>query len=184
MAQSGQGMVYATFCGTIDEEAVNRIFFNFAAATQRNARILHVLFQSMGGTVSDGVCLFNYFRGLPLDLHLYNVGGVASAALLAFLGAKHRHTSAHAAFLLHKTARALSTYGQAVDHRTLADALAIEDARSEAILRGNTQIPEEKWAVYAAGGEVPMTAQEALQYGLVFDIREFQPPSSAPLFHI
>lgn len=178
------GSAYATFCGAIDDDALNRIFSNMAAATQRGARVVHLLFQSTGGTVSDGMSLFNYFRGLPIVLHLYNTGGVASAALLAFVGARHRYASAYAAFLLHKAARTLLTPGQAVDHRSVADALTLEDARYEAVLRANTRIPEEKWAIYAGGGEVPITAQEALQYGLVFEIREFQPPAGSPLFHI
>jgi ATP-dependent protease ClpP protease subunit len=178
-------VAYATFCDDIDSAAVNRIFGNFAGVTQQGIGEVHLLFQSAGGSVSDGVSLFNFFRGMPIALHLYNTGGVASAALIAFVGAEHRYASAHAAFLLHKTRHSLLTPGQSIDHRALADTLAIEDARSEAILRGSSQIPADKWAVYASGAEVPITAQEAaLQYGLVVAIREFKPPAGGQLFHI
>jgi ATP-dependent Clp protease, protease subunit len=182
MTQSVPVPVYATFCADIDGDSLNRLFASFAGVTQKGFSVVHLLFQSTGGSVSDGVSLFNYFRGLPVELNIYNTGGVASAALTAFVGAKHRYASAHAAFLLHKTRRSLLTPGQAIDHRALADVLAVEDARCEAIVRSTTLIPEEKWTVYAAGAEVPITAQEALQYGIISAIREFQPPTGGSLF--
>jgi len=74
--------VYATFAGPIDQQTLPRIFQNFAGATQRGVRELHLLFQSTGGVVGDGISLYNYIRTLPLDLHIYNTGAVHSIAVL------------------------------------------------------------------------------------------------------
>src|SRR5215217_2667776 len=56
---------------------------------QRVAHV-HMLFQSNGGTVCDGVCLYNFFRSLPISLTLYNTGSVAPVAVVAYLGAHER----------------------------------------------------------------------------------------------
>jgi ATP-dependent protease ClpP protease subunit len=182
MPQSTPMAVYATFCAELDEDALNRLFANFAGATQKRVNIVNLLFQSSGGSVYVGVSLYNFFRCLPIELNIYNTGGVASADVLAFIGAKHRYASAHAAFLLHKTRRSLLTPGQAIEHRAIADVIAAEDARSEAILRANTSIPKDKWDVFSAGGEVPITAPEALNYGIIDEIRDFQPPQGEAFF--
>ena len=52
---------------------------------QRVAHV-HLLFQSNGGTVGDGLCLYNFFRSLPISLTFYNTGSVASVAAIAYLG--------------------------------------------------------------------------------------------------
>jgi ATP-dependent Clp protease, protease subunit len=68
--------VYLTFCSAIDQASVGRLLLALDVATQRNAQEVHLLFQSTGGTVGDGVCLYNFLRTLPVKLTLYNVGSV------------------------------------------------------------------------------------------------------------
>ena len=95
--------VYATFSGVIDHQAVQRIFQGFSTAIRGGVEHVHLLFQSTGGAVGDGVALYNFFRALPIELSLYNIGTVASIGAIAYLGAKIRKTSAHATFMVHRT---------------------------------------------------------------------------------
>ena len=92
--------VYFVFCGIIDQNSVNRIFNTLAVVTNPQNHVVHVhlLFQSTGGFVGDGFCLYNFFKSLTVDLTIYNVGSVQSAATIAFLGAKKRKTSARAVY--------------------------------------------------------------------------------------
>jgi ATP-dependent protease ClpP protease subunit len=95
--------VYAVFCGNLDQASVGRIMLGVTTAIANRVPRLHLLFQSSGGLVGDGVCLYSFFRGLPLPLTIYNVGSVSSIAALAYLGAEERKVSAHATFMLHRT---------------------------------------------------------------------------------
>jgi ATP-dependent Clp protease protease subunit len=176
--------VYATFAGPIDQSALNRLFFNLNAATQRGVVEAHLLFQSGGGIVGDGISLYNYFRTLPLDLHVYNTGTVGSIAVLPFLAAPHRYASAHANFVIHKTRYGTQAPTDAIGHRALAHSAELEDARSEAILHNHTKIPASHWSIHAAARDVIFTAQEAVQFGIADQIREFQVPSGNQVFHI
>jgi ATP-dependent Clp protease, protease subunit len=59
--------------------------------------------QTTGGNVQDGVCLYNYFRTLPVDLSVYNVGSISSAGVIAYLGAKNRKAATLATFMIHRS---------------------------------------------------------------------------------
>jgi ATP-dependent protease ClpP protease subunit len=175
--------VFASFAGVIDAQSIGRIFQNCAGATQGGAKTIHLLFQSTGGIISDGISLYNFFRSLPLEVHLYNTGGVHSIAVLAYLGAAHRHVSEHANFMIHKSHFGAQAGVNAAKLGSLAESLLAEDARTEAIVKQRTNIPADKWSLHALQ-EVTFNAQEAVQFGIADDIREFQVPSGHQLFNI
>jgi ATP-dependent Clp protease protease subunit len=144
--------VYAAFCDNINQSSVQRIFQNLAVASNpaNNIKHVHLLFQSAGGYVGDGICLYNFFRSLPIECTIYNTGSVQSIAVLAFLGVKNRKTSAHAVFTLHR-----STMGPqpttAGGLEALAKSLALEDARTEPILREHIRMSDDRWAIWKNG---------------------------------
>jgi len=144
---------------------------------------VHLLFESGGGVVSDGIALFNYFNNFPLDLMIYNAGSVSSVAVPAFLGAPRRYASARGTFMIHKTRLTLSTPGDAAVHRAIAANLEVDDARTEAIMRERANIPEDRWAAQVTL-DVTITAQEALTFGIIHEIREFRPPKGSQIYNI
>jgi ATP-dependent protease ClpP protease subunit len=172
-----------TFCREIDHDTLSGTLEVFADLTQRSFTAIRVFFHSAGGLIPEGIALFNYFRSLPVELHLYNPGAVASAAVTAFVGARYRYASVHATFLLHKVASTERVSMPAVEHEALARAVAISDANNEAILKSIIKMPQEKWTAYETA-YATITAQEALQHGLITDIREFQPPPGTRFFDI
>jgi ATP-dependent protease ClpP protease subunit/HAMP domain-containing protein len=94
---------YLVFSGYIDQLAVQRVFGMTAAAIQDGVSEVHLLMQSVGGSVADGVCLYNYFRTFPVPVTIYNAGGISSAAVLAYLGAPHRLANRSASFMVHRS---------------------------------------------------------------------------------
>lgn len=151
-------------------------------ASQNDVQELHLLFQSTGGMVGDGVSLHNYLRAYPVDLHIYNTGAVSSIAVHGYLGAKHRYTSATGTFMIHKSTMNQQGAIGITKLRALADALHIEDVRSEAVLREFTNIPEDKWALHAVQ-DVMFNATDAVQYGIAHAIREWQVPAGGNIFN-
>ena len=136
--------VYATFAGMIDNQSLARIFQSFAGASQGGAKEVHLLFQSTGGTIADGLSLYRYFDALPLTLHIFPhyTGSVQSVAVLAYLGATFRHTSARLGDDLQNPH--LAPGGRKCCPFWLGahiDSLLSDDARVEAILKAETNIP-------------------------------------------
>src|SRR5262249_3680075 len=151
-----------------------------AAATQ--VQHVHLLFQSSGGTVSDGVCLYNFLRMLPIEVSLYNVGTVASAGALAYLGAKVRKVSATGTFMLHRT-QASPLMATAERLQALVKSVAVDDQRTETILRVHLNLPDELWEVHKVS-DLWFSAEEAVEYGLATEVGDFAPPKGTQLFHV
>lgn len=74
-------VVYASLGGPIDQDSLSRIFSNLSGATQGGAKEIHLLVQSTGGMVSDGIALYNFLKTFPIKLHGYNGGSVSSIAV-------------------------------------------------------------------------------------------------------
>jgi ATP-dependent Clp protease, protease subunit len=75
--------LYAVLSGTLDSSAVPRILTSFGNASQNNVQYMHVLFQSTGGGIREGIRLYNFFKNFSLDLTFYNMGVVSSVAVIA-----------------------------------------------------------------------------------------------------
>ena len=86
--------VYATFAGIIDQMAVQKVFNAITTVSSTNVDHIHLLMQSSGGLVGDGVCLYNFFRNLNIGLTIYNGGQICSIATLVYLGVKERKARA------------------------------------------------------------------------------------------
>jgi ATP-dependent Clp protease, protease subunit len=174
--------VYATLAGTIDQALVQKIFNAGAIIINAGAPAVHLLLQSSGGTVGDGIAIYNYFRGLPVELHTYNGGSVSSIAVIAFLGAKHRYAAANATFMIHRT-HTVSVTANAARLRGFAESLEIDDTRTRSILATHLNLPVDRLD-YHLINEPPFDANEALSCGLVTSIQEFRPPAGQALFNL
>src|ERR1700730_9450580 len=95
--------LYAIFCGEINQGNTQKLVQGLTTVHSMAVKHLHVLFHSWGGFVGDGVFIYNLLKDFPMEITLYNAGQVASAAVLAFLGAKNRKTTANAVFMIHRT---------------------------------------------------------------------------------
>jgi ATP-dependent protease ClpP protease subunit len=174
---------YWTFGGPITEPSVARFINVLPTMMQAPATATHHLsLQSSGGHVGDGIWLYNFLKVFPRKLIVYNTGTLASIAAIAYLGGQHRKTSAHAAFMLHRT-----TYHPLRPTTTnLAVAtkiLAIEDARTEALLRERARLTDEHWR-HLEHHDLWLTAQEAVAVGVADEIGEFTPRHGGELLMI
>lgn len=173
--------MYGTIAGVLDQAAVQRILGSFGFASQNGVLKAHVLLQSTGGGIGEGIALYNYFRGLQIDLTLYNVGSVSSIAVIAYLGARHRKVSNHAAFMIHRT----QTTTQAANTQTIkafAESAVLFDKSTEAILREHIKnLPAEKWAHFNHN-DLWFSADDAVKFGIADEIADFAPPLGSKVY--
>lgn len=172
---------FALFSGVIDQNSAQKFFKNFALVTQQKGqnKHLHLLIQSNGGTISDGIALFNLLQSAPLDVSVYNSGSVQSAAVICFLAARRRVASRHAMFMLHRPTCApqLMTTDELASVLT---SLKIDEQRLDSILRTHLDFSEAQWSDFR-NKEFWFTADEALGLGLITEIGEFSPPTGTPI---
>src|SRR5471030_1644690 len=91
--QELEGQAWFTLSGDVNSEMVRRVFDAVADMTEDRVSTAHILIQSNGGYVSDGICLYNYLSKLPVKIITYNAGAVASIAVILFLAGGERYAS-------------------------------------------------------------------------------------------
>jgi ATP-dependent Clp protease protease subunit len=173
--------LYGTIAGVLDQAAVQRILGSFGFASQNGVQAAHVLIQSGGGGIGEGVCLYNFFRTLQIDLTLYNVGTVSSIAVIAYLGARHRKVSKHGTFMIHRT----QTTTQAANTQTVkafAESAILFDKNTEGILREHVKnMPADKWTHFNHN-DLWFSAEEAVKFGIADEIADFAPPAGTKIY--
>jgi ATP-dependent Clp protease protease subunit len=106
---------------------------------------------------------------------------VASAGVIAFLGAKNRKASQSATFMIHRT-YASPQIATSDRLHSIAQALILDDERTEDILK-NLKLSQAHWATHKHS-DVWLSAQEALDSELITEIAEFAPPKGATIFYV
>lgn len=175
--------IYATFAGPIDNLAANRFFANANVAVNGGAKRVHLLIQSSGGFVGDGIAISNYLKNLPMEIITYNAGHVSSIAVIVFLAGKVRKASANATFMIHKASITLQVPATAEMLRVRVDSLSLDDGHVEAILHKHIQMPADKWLLHERG-DLHLDAVVSKEYGLIHEISDFKVPSGAQIFNI
>lgn len=136
--------VYAIFCGGIEQGAMQKIVNSLTIAMGAGVKHVHLLFQSAGGYVGDGVFLYNLLRAIPIEVTLYNAGQISSAGIIGYLGAKHRKTTRTATFMLHRSTNS-PQFATATKLENVAKSLVLDDERTEMIVRAHVNFPGDLW---------------------------------------
>ena len=64
--------VYGVFAGMIDQLAVQRFHNAITICNQNAVDKIHILFQTAGGMIGDGISLYNLFQASPVQIALYS----------------------------------------------------------------------------------------------------------------
>ena len=166
--------VWLVFAGTLDLPISRSALNVFTKASQDGIETIHFLIQSQGGDVNEGVFLYNLIREFPMNVITYNCGFVGSAAATAYLGAKKRVVSANGTFLLHKVTAGVGRTGNALTLKSIRDNVALDDARTENIIKSHLRLSEEQLSVHA-NSDLFLSEQDAIDCGLATDIGDFSP---------
>lgn len=174
------------FTGQIEEKSLPRILGFFALLSNPSSNIghLHLLIQSSGGLVTEGVCLYNFFRHSPVPFTVYNVGGVGSIAAVAFLGAERRKCSATAAFGIHRTRSAVPERATSIGLHSAAEATALDDHRTELILRKHLNLSDDRWKDLENNMDLIFVGEDAKAAGFVDEISDWKPPAGTQILTV
>ena len=169
---------YLTLAGDVNSDMVRRVFDVVGALTSEKIAFAHVLMQSNGGYVSDGICLYNFLQHAPVEFAFYNAGAIASIAVIVYLAGNQRYASETARFMIHKSHASPGMGARPEELRIIAEGLEADDQRTERILRQQVSLSTMQWAVHQSA-DLHLTAQEAVVSGLAHGLRDFAPPKGA-----
>lgn len=146
-------------------------------------KAIYLCFNSPGGTVNDGIFLYNHIVGLPTHVVMHNTGTVGSIAAAIYVAGDERRCSQHGTFIIHPTSVQPQHKMEAeslIDHLR---SLLADDQRIDDILRQETVIPDNLLQTRRRS-EVLITAQQALEFGVAHTLDEFALPQGVQIFQI
>lgn len=181
--QGPDGNAYFTLSGDVNSDMVRRVFDAVSDMSNDGVGTAHVLIQSNGGYVSDGICLYNFLSRLPIKLVTYNAGAVASIAVTLFLAGGKRYASDTARFMVHKSHATASPGARPDALKIIVDGLRADDLRTEQILKSHVKLSEEHWMVHAYS-DLHLTAHDALGVGMIDAVADFAPPKGRRIINI
>lgn len=172
-----------TLSGDVNSDMVHRVFEAVSGMTGAGIDRAHVLIQSNGGYVSDGLCMYNFLSKAPIEFVMYNGGAVASIAVILFLAGSTRYASETARFMVHKSHATASPGARPDALNIIVEGLRADDARTESILRKHIEFTTEQWAIHQYS-DLHLTSRDAKTAGMTDDVADFAPPRGVHIRNI
>lgn len=163
---------YVRFVGKVTARSRGALLRAIDSAVRDRVDRLHLMLSSQGGSVTLAVSLYNYMRGAPVEIHTYNFGLVSTAGLVLFCAGSKRFCTAHARFVIGCADVSLQA-NQRLDEAGLENALQslrLDQDRMAEVLAEATGTKVSK-VMADVKKEVVLDPTEALQYGLVHEVR-------------
>jgi ATP-dependent Clp protease protease subunit len=146
---------------------------------------IHLMLSTPGGSVMHGITVYNVLRSLPVKLVTHNVGNVDSIGTVVFLAGEERYAFPHTTFMLHGVAFGTQSAATFFE-RNLAEKLAsvqADQARIKGIYTERSNISEVEAETYFLG-EKTLNAAEAVERGLVHEVRQISIPAGSPVLQL
>ncbi|MDQ2947176.1 MAG: ATP-dependent Clp protease proteolytic subunit [Acidobacteriota bacterium] len=171
--------VYVTFSAEINANTTETLIGTFSNLVNKGVKNAHLLLSTPGGTVMNGLNIYNVLRGLPLALTSHNVGNVDSIGNAIFLAGQKRFACPHSTFMFHGVAAGVQAGG--LSEKDLVERLGnvqADQKRIGLIIKERTRISEATIHTLFLEAKTK-DADFALGCGIVDEIRDVEIPAGA-----
>lgn len=169
----------------MDQVTTESLLALLAQCHASNARTVHLLLATNGGSVMHGMAVYNMLRAYAFKVVTWNIGNVDSIGNTIFLAGDERYASPHSTFMFHGVAFTVTMVEQQ-ETTLLRERLASVEAdnkRLGGIVAERTNLSEEEAAALYAEAKTMDTA-EAVRLGLVHEVRQPAIPEGAVVVNL
>lgn len=92
---------YIRFMALVNSNSAERLISIIDNKVKNRYTKINLLISSPGGSVFHGLSIYNFLRGLPIEIVTHNFGSVDSIGVILFCAGKERYCVPHARFLIH-----------------------------------------------------------------------------------
>lgn len=146
---------------------------------------VYLLMSTPGGSVMNGMNLYNVLKAMPFKLTTHNVGNVDSIGNAIFLAGDSRYAAPHSTFMFHGVGFDVPA-GARFEEKLLRERLAgimADQKRIGAIIEERTQLtPEQVEGLFREASTKDATY--AASVGIVDEIRDVEIPPGAPILSL
>jgi len=176
--------IYLNFNVAIDNQAAQLLFKIIPDILSQDFKRINFLISSPGGNVDSGIAIYNFLKGLPVEVYTHNYGSCDSIAALIFCAGKKRLTVSNSRFLIHGIGVTIEK--ERFDENKLKELLGSLKNQRETISKIiATECQKELKDVEKdlLEGKI-MDPEEAIEYGLATEIKDRLVPQNAKLINI
>jgi ATP-dependent protease ClpP protease subunit len=94
-------IVYVSFSAEISPHTTESLLAVMSNCANQGVKTVYLLLSSPGGSVMNGLNIYNVLVGMPFELITHNVGNVDSIANAIFLAGCKRYACPHSTFMFH-----------------------------------------------------------------------------------
>jgi ATP-dependent Clp protease protease subunit len=173
--------VYVSFSAEINAHTTESLIATAANCANQGVKRVYLMLSTPGGTVMNGMNLYNVLRGMPFELVTHNVGNVDSIGNAVFLAGKPRYASPQATFMFHGVG--FWAQSQQFEEKLLRERLdgVLSDQRriGEVIEQHTTLTAEQIASLFRE--QQTKDATYAIGCGIVHEVRDIQIPAGSSI---
>ena len=174
---------YISFSAEINANTTESLIALIAQQVNQGTTDVYLMMSTPGGTIMNGLNLYNVLRAMPINLTTHNVGNIDSIGNAIFLAGSQRYACPHSTFMFHgvgidvKAGYRLEQKNLDEHRQTiLADTKRIGDLLSE-----HTTLNERQVRTLFKEARTK-DADSARSVGIIHDVRDVNIPAGTPIF--
>jgi ATP-dependent Clp protease protease subunit len=175
-------VVYISFSAEINPHTTESLIAALANCANQGVPEVRLLLSTPGGTVMNGMNLYNALRAMPFKLVTHNVGNVDSIGNAIFLAGEQRFACPHSTFMFHGVGFGVpqDTHFEEKVLRERLDGLLADQKRIADIIEECTNLDAEQIKPLFLEAQTK-DATYAVGTGIVHEIKDVEIPAGAPI---
>lgn len=177
--------VYVSFSAEINAHTTESLIAVLANQANAGVQEVYLLLSTPGGSVMNGMNLYNVMRAMPFKLTIHNVGNVDSIGNAIFLAGEERFACPHSTFMFHGVGMPTQP-GSVLEIKALRELLGGVTADQKRM----ASVIEERTGLNLAQAEelfVEASTKDsayAVGNGIVHEVRDVQIPAGSPVISL
>ncbi len=178
-------VVYVSFSAEINPNTTESLIAVMANCVNQKVKTVYLMLSTPGGTVMNGMNLYNILRGMPFELTTHNVGNVDSIGNAVFLAGKNRYAAPHSTFMFHGVGFNAQQGGRFEEKllRERLDGILSDQKRIGAIITDRTNISDSEVEELFREAQTK-DATYAVGCGLIHKIKDVQIPTGSAIISL
>ncbi len=176
---------YISFSAEIVPKTTESLIAVLGEQANKKVDEVYLMLSTPGGSVMNGLNLYNVLKAFPFKLITHNVGNVDSIGNVLFLAGAKRYACPLSTFMFHGVGFDIQT-GQRFEEKLLRerlDNILQDQRRMGAIIRQHTNLDDGKIGELFREARTK-DADYALSVGIVHEIRDVQIPPGSPIISL
>jgi ATP-dependent protease ClpP protease subunit len=178
----GATPAFVSFSAEIVPHTTEALIATMAQFASQGVQQVHLLLSTPGGTVMNGMNLYNVLRAFPFALTTHNVGNVDSIGNAVFLAGETRYACPHSTFMFHGVGLD-GQPGTRWEEKQLKECLQgvlADQKRIAAIIEQRSKLTGDAAEALFAEAQTKDAAY-AISAGIVDEVRDVNIPPGSPV---